>query len=215
MALVFASLAALAGTAAADGDPYSIGARVGGYGFRREGSAGLFEGAGGSAWSECRMNGFGVFGNRTVAGPLFLEAGLDTYFSTDQAEASDLPIDRQSALISAAVGVRTSFTSWLAGYAQLGTGVELTRLAVPYGDSTIRADKVFPEGFAGLGADVRIAKGTVVGASFRALVMANFDYDPTRLEMPSQWVAAPAAGDVFAATPTLAAQAQFYLRKDL
>jgi hypothetical protein len=202
-------------TAAPAPGPYSVGVRVGGYGFRREGDSGLVEGALGSAWSECRMNGLGVFANRTLTGPLFLEAGLDTYFSMEQAMSTDLPIDRQSALASVAIGVRTSFTSWLAGYVQLGTGVELTRLAVPYGDDTIRANKIFPEGFAGVGADFRIGRRTVIGASLRTLVMANFDYDPARLQMPNQWVAAPSSSDVFAATPTLAAQGQFYLRREL
>jgi hypothetical protein len=44
--------------------------------------------------------------------------------------------------------------------------------------------------------------------------MGNFTYDPTRL-MPIQWVAEPTSSQVFDATPTLAAQAQFYLRRDL
>jgi len=33
--------------------------------------------------------------------------------------------------------------------------------------------------------------------------------------MTGPWIAAPSAGDVFSATPTLAAQGQFYLRRDL
>ena len=48
-------------------------------------------------WDECRMNGFGIFGGRTLTGPLFLEGGLDLYGSVDQGrEATDLPIDRHS-----------------------------------------------------------------------------------------------------------------------
>ncbi len=191
---------------------YSVGARVGGYGFRRNEDPGSIEGALGAAWSECRMNGLGVFVHRELVGPWFAEAALDTYFSIGPGEASDLPIDRQSVLLSTAIGARTHFTPWLIGYVQLGGGVELTRLSVPWGDDAIRADKAFPEGFAGLGADVRVARGTFVGASFRTLVMANFNYV---LPMQSAWVAAPSADDVFAATPTLAAQAQFYLRRDL
>jgi len=203
-------LASLIVSTTAAADPMSIGFRIGGYGFRREGASSETQ-----SWDQCRMNGLGLFGNRTVRGPLFVEAGLDTYFSTNQAQPTDLPIDRQSALVSVAGGVRTQVTSWLRGYAQLGVGLELTRVAVPYGDSTIRQDKTLPDGFLGIGGDIRIAHGTYVGASMRTLVMGNFDYDPARLQMTNQWVAPPRASDVFAASPGFAAQGQFYLRRDL
>jgi hypothetical protein len=45
--------------------------------------------------------------------------------------------------------------------------------------------------------------------------MGNFDYDPARLQMSNQWVAAPSSSDVFSASPDLAAQAQFYVRREL
>ena len=208
MRILLASLIAVTSTAAAD--PMSIGFRVGGYGFRREGASSETQ-----SWDQCRMNGLGLFGNRSVRGPLFVEAGLDTYFSTNQAQPTDLPIDRQSALVSVAGGVRTQVTSWLRGYAQLGVGMELTRVAVPYGDSTIRDSKALPDGFLGIGGDIRIADGTYLGASMRTFVMGNFDYDPARLQMTNQWVAPPKASDVFAASPGFAAQGQFYVRRDL
>jgi len=212
MKLAIAIVLVLSASAAAD-ELYSVGARVGGYGFRRAEDPGLLEGAAGAAWNECRMNGFGVFVDRAISGPWFAEAGLDTYFSIGQGEPSDLPLDRESVLLSAAIGARTNFASWLAGYVQVGTGVELTRLSVPYGDDAIRADKVYPEGFAGFGADLRIAHGTYLGASLRALVMANFNYVMPMAQ--NQWVAPPSPANVFAATPSLAAQGQFYLRRDL
>jgi hypothetical protein len=197
------------GAAPSDGT-YSIGFRVGGYGFRRtEGDVGLNE------WNECRMNGLGVFADRALAGPWFAEAGLDTYFSIGQGEATDLPIDRQSVLLSLAGGVRTHFTPWLGAYAQVGAGVELARLSVPYAGSTISADKAMPDAFTGVGLDFRVARHTYAGAAFRVLVMGNFDYNPDQLKMSSQWVAPPPASQVFSATPDLAAQGQFYLRRDL
>lgn len=201
-------------TASAD-ELYSIGARVGGYGFRRAEDPGLTEGALGDSWSECRMNGLGVFVDRMLAGPWFVEGGLDTYFSIGQGEPTDLPLDRESVLLSAAIGARSHFTTWLTGYVQLGGGVELTKLSVPYGDDAIRADKVFPEGFAGVGFDIKIARGTFIGASLRTLVMANFNYQMPSSATMNQWVAAPSPDAVFAATPSLAAQGQFYLRRDL
>lgn len=203
-------LASLVLASTASADPMSLGVRVGGYGFRREGASSQTQ-----SWDLCRMNGLGVFGQRALRGPMFVEAGLDTYFSTNQAQASDLPLDRQSALVSVAAGARTQVTSWLRGYAQLGVGLELTRVAVPYGDSTIRDNKALPDGFFGIGGDIRIAGGTYVGANMRTLVMGNFDYDPQRLQMSNEWVAAPRSSDVFAASPGFAAQAQFYLRRDL
>jgi hypothetical protein len=192
---------------------YDLGVRVGGYGFRREG-----DNRPGEGWTECRMNGFGVFGSRALTGPLFVEAGLDLYTSADfplQAPEGDLPVDRTSGLVSAAIGARTQLTSWLRGYVQLGAGLELTRVSVPYGDTRIRDAKAMPEGFFGVGLDLRVARGTYVGASFRGLVMGNFDYDPSRLDMNQGWAAAPAASEVFAASPDVAAQGQFYVRRDL
>ena len=214
-------------TAAADPDPlvlasgagvqptYDVGFRVGGYGFRREGDKTPGEG-----WTECRMNGFGMFADRVVHGPIYVEAGLDAYSSSNLIESSpstDLPIDRLSGLVSVAGGVRTQLAPWLRAYVQLGAGLELTRVSVPYGDDgqTIRDDKAMPMGFFGVGADLRVARGTYLGATMRMLVMGNFDYDPMRLQMSNQWVAPPSPSDVFAASPDFAAQGQFYVRHDL
>ena len=194
---------------------YDIGFRVGGYGFRRDGDKTAGEG-----WTECRMNGFGVFGDRILRGPLFVEAGLDAYSSSNLVEASpstDLPIDRLSGLVSVAGGIRTQLAPWLRAYVQLGGGLELTRVSVPYGDDgqTIRDDKAMPMGFFGVGADLRVSRGTYVGASMRMLVMGNFDYDPMQLTKPNQWVTPPSPSQVFAASPDFAAQGQFYVRHDL
>src|SRR6187402_3416747 len=71
---------------------YDLGVRIGGYGFKREGDDRPGEG-----WTECRMNGIGVFASRSLVGPLFVEAGLDMYASIDippESAAMDLPIDR-------------------------------------------------------------------------------------------------------------------------
>lgn len=223
-------LASLGGVAAADVPPladaptsvragdgpatWDLGFRVGGYGFRREG-----DNRPGEGWTECRMNGLGVFASRTVKGPIFVEAGLDMYTSADGpigGSENDLPIDRQSGLLSVAAGVRTHVTSWLRGYVQLGVGVELTRAAVPYEDDPIRATKTMPEGFFGVGMDLKIFRQTYVGASFRALAMGNFDYTAAELERneTNGWTR-PMSEDVFDASMDFAAQGQFYVRRDL
>lgn len=181
---------------------YDVGFRIGGYGFRR---------ANGPDWDECRMNGFGVFGSRALRGPLYLEAGLDAYFTKGDARPTDLPIDRESGLVSMAVGARTQFASWARGYLQLGAGMELTRVSVTTNDTTLRDNKVMPEGFFGVGIDLRVARGTYLGMSLRTLVMGNFDYDPAKLM--NQW--APKPEILFDASPDVAAQGQFYVRRDL
>jgi hypothetical protein len=89
-------------------------------------------------------------------------------------------------------------------------------VSVPYADGTLQANKVMPEGFIGVGGDIKIGDRTRFGASIRTLVMGNFNYDAQRLNPSSdQWTASPSADQVFAAEPTLAAQAQFYVRRDL
>ena len=209
-------LVLLVSTASADTEPtYDLGVRIGGYGFKREGDSRPGEG-----WTECRMNGVGVFATRALRGPLFVEGGLDAYSSAEfptGGTSQDLPIDRMSGLVSVAMGARTQVASWLRGYVQLGGGVELTRVSIPYGDlQTLRDNKVMPEGFIGAGLDLRIAHGTYVGASFRTLVMGNFDYDPALLQKMDQWsFGAPDKDKVFDASPDLAAQGQFYVRRDL
>jgi hypothetical protein len=198
-------------TAEAPEPELTVGARIGGSGFRRDGDT-SFTGQ----WDECRMNGVGVFAQKTVLGPLFAEVGLDTYFSTADHQSVDLPIDRQSVLVSAAIGARSQFTSWLGGYIQLGGGAELTKLSVPYADDAIRADKVMPWGFLGVGGELKLGPATRVGATIRTLVMGNFNYDPARLDKNSQmWTSTPTADQVFSASPTLATQMQFFLVHDL
>ena len=197
-------------TSTSTGPTYDLGVRIGGYGFRREGDP-----RPGAGWTECRMNGFGVFGGRTLTGPLFVEAGLDMYSSADVSNPMDLPLDRTSGLVSAAIGARTNVARWLRAYVQLGAGVEITKVSVPYGDTRIRDTKTMPEGFFGAGGELRIMNKTHLGASFRALLMGSFDYDVARLDPNGGWVAPPSASEVFDPSAGVAAQGQFYVRREL
>lgn len=207
--LAIAALVFTASSAYADppGPAYEMGARIGGYGFRRGGAS--------VEWDVCRMNGAGIFGSRSLPGPLFVEAGLDMYSSQGPTQQMDLPIDRTSGLVSTAIGARTNIASWLRGYVQLGAGVELTSVSVPYGDERIRDHKVMPEGFFGVGGELKLMKHTYGGASLRVMLMGNFDYDPQRLDPSNGWIAAPASSEVFDASPDVATQGQFYLRREL
>lgn len=221
--LFVTALAALAGPATAQPDQptatpaptprWDVGARIGGWGYRREGDP-----RAGAGWQAGRMNGVGVFGSRVLTRRLYLEAGLDLYASDNTvlgSPSTDVPADRVSGLTSVAIGARMPLTRWLRGFVQLGAGVEVTRVSVPYGDQRIRDSRVFPDGFIGAGADLRIARGTYLGASFRMLVMGTFNYDKNRLDMSAGWVTTPTPDEVFDATAGLAAQGQFFLRHEL
>lgn len=198
-------------TSRAEPAMYDLGIRVGGYGFRREGDNSD------EGWTECQMGGLGVFASRTLRGPLFVEAGIDAYTSRGDGLPEDLPISRMSGIATVAGGARTHFTSWLRGFVQLGGGVELTRVSVPYGeDQTIRDTQVLPTGFIGFGLDVRLGKKTYVGMNVRTHAMGNFNYKREELEMKEAWgFTTPDEETVFAPSLDFAAQGQFYVRRDL
>ncbi len=192
---------------------FDVGARVGGWGYRREGDPTPVQG-----WRAGRMNGVGVFGSRAVTQRLVVEIGLDLYASDTLLLASpstDVPVDRMSGLVTTAIGARLPLASWLRGFVQIGGGLELTRVSVPYGDQRIRDSRAFPAGFLGAGLDLKIARGTYLGGAFRMLAMGTFHYDRERLDMSAGWVTTPTADEVFDATAGLAAQGQFFLRHEL
>lgn len=194
---------------------YDMGFRVGGYGFKREG-----DNRAGEGWTECRMNGLGVFGSRAIHGPVFIEAGLDLYTSADGPIAGaemDLPIDRMSGIFTIAGGARTRFSSRFGAFVQIGAGVEVTRVAVPYGENeTIRDTKTLPTGFVGFGLDVRLGKKTFLGINLRTHAMGNFNYSRDELEQRDEWgFIPPDKGVVFDASLDFAAQGQFFVRRDL
>lgn len=216
--LVLTSLAAPAAaeptlSSAPPAPRFDVGARVGGWGYRREGDRAPVDG-----WRAGRMNGVGVFASRAVREQLFVEAGLDLYASDDTVLGSpetDVPADRVSGLVSAAIGARIPLARWLRGFVQTGAGLELTRVSVPYGALRIRESRVFPEGFIGAGLDLKVARRTYLGTSFRMLVTGTFQYDRQRLDMSAGWVSPPTADEVFDTSAGLAAQGQFFLRHEL
>ena len=164
------------------------------------------------------MNGIGVFVQRALAHGFFLETGFDLYFSESwpfQPTTTDAPLDRTSGLSISGIGYRTQIVPRIAAYAQLGAGVELTHVAIPYDTSTIDAVRVLPVGFVGFGGDIRIATGTYLGMNLRLDAMGNFNYDAATLKMQPGWTAPPSSSQIFDATLGFAAQMQFYLRRDL
>jgi len=182
---------------------YAFGMRVGGYGFRAP------EADAAHRWSDCRMNGVGLFAERRLSHHAFVEAGTDVYFAdttllADPEQADGM--DRLSGLLTMAAGLRMAPGAWLSGYAQIGAGVELTRVSMgghshdeTMAGVTMEDSRVFPLGFVGFGADVRLTSRLRGGASLRTYLMAHFDH----------------GGDSLDAEPEAANQGQFYLRYSL
>ncbi len=166
------------------------------------------------------MNGVGLFVDRVMRGPILVEAGLGLYARDDflmAGQQGDHPVDRKSALVTTAVGLRKNLSRWLTAYLQVGGGVELTKVSVPYGSNGLKISdaQVLPAAFIGTGGDIRLGAHIRIGANIRFHAMGNFDYDAAKLQMQGNWPTPPPAEVVFAASPDLAAQAQFYVRHDL
>jgi hypothetical protein len=139
-----------------------FGARVGGYGFRGEGSK----------WDDCRMNGFGVFGTLDLTKHAFLELGLDSYqLLRAGGESSDM--DRVSILTSVAGGLRMFPDFFITPYVQIGAGVEWTRVDI----MGQRTTGTYPIGFIGLGAELNLGDHLRAGAVMRMLGMAHPNHD--------------------------------------
>ncbi len=155
----------------------NMGARVGGYGFR-EATHASGEGKSGTGWQACRMNGLGVFANRSLSKTFFVEGGFDTYFTetfpTGEAMGSyDTPIDRSSALLTAAAGARFLTESRLSPYIHIGVGAELTQVSLPA--LGLEDTALLPMGFFGAGVNLRVTEGTMVGGSLRVNAMGYYD----------------------------------------
>ncbi len=176
-ALVIATVLALPASASADPIVDAMGMRVGGYGFR-EATPASGEQPTGTGWQACRMNGIGVFANKSLDKAFFVEGGLDTYFTgefpTGEAMGEyDTPIDRSSALLTIAAGARFYSDSKLSPYLQMGLGAEVTRVSLPA--LALEDSALLPMGFFGAGANLRITDTMQVGASLRVNAMGYYD----------------------------------------
>jgi|GEM_PF-1444016 len=202
-------------TRAADAPRHSFGFRVGGYGFRN-----LQPGQEGE-WNDCRMNGVGVFGQRNLSDHFFAEAALDMYFVDNTILGDDgpeYPLDRESGLLSVAGGARMFPGYRVSPYVQVGIGLELTRAILPAEDE--QHVGVYPMGFAGVGADVRVSDRFALGANFRTNVMRHFDVTYTLVSDPESddWgsfdpnAVPPGENTLDDQSYAFAAQAQFFAR---
>ncbi len=148
---------------------YSFGARAGGYGFRNTEDPQM------GAFDDCRMDGAGVFAQRTLTRYFFAEAGFDLYTARDATpvEGMPAPMDRISGITSVAGGARVPWR-WVQPYVQLGVGLEVTRVEMPEHDLVDRA--LLPMGFVGVGAELWPTEHVSVGANVRTNVMKHFDH---------------------------------------
>lgn len=208
--LLSSSLLAFGQPASADpdGDPvvtasspvkYSFGARAGGYGFRNTQHAGLGE------WDDCRMDGAGVFAQRSFTRHLFAEAGFDLYSARDATPTDEMPapMDRISGITTVAGGARVPWR-WVSPYVQLGVGLEVTRVRMPEHGMDDRA--LVPMGFFGFGAELRATEHLSLGANVRTNVMKHYIHggdghthdaaEPDHSEMKGEFDAA-AQGQLF------------------
>ena len=154
----------------------SVGARLGGYGFRDAASAR----EGQTQWRACRMNGIGVFGEYAFSDTLYAEVGLDAYFvdnwlATDDADANEWAIDRTSMLITGAVGARAWSGKRISPNVHVGLGGEFTKVTV--GDIVTSSERYTkPVAFIGIGGDLNLGK-VLLGMSLRIHSMALFAPD--------------------------------------
>lgn len=137
-----------------------FGARVGGYGFRDPSGET-------NEWSDCRMNGFGVFVTADATRHLFGEAAVDFYQATQ--DTLQAGMDRESRHLLLAAGLRMFPDFVFTPYVQLGGGAEWTRLSIGEGHN----ERIFGMGFVGIGGELNVTRELKLGANLRLLATAQ------------------------------------------
>jgi hypothetical protein len=149
---------------------FSFGARAGGFGFRNT------EHADAGKWDDCRMDGIGVFAQRSLTPHLFAEAAFDLYTAADATPTADMPqpeMDRISGITTVAAGARMPWR-WVAPYVQLGVGLEVTRVEMASHGATDRA--VSPMGFVGFGLEGRPTERFSIGLAARTNLIRHYEH---------------------------------------
>lgn len=138
---------------------WSLGTRIGGYGFRHAGEERL-------EWSDCRMNGVGAFAQATRFDALYLQVSLDGYYATQH--TIDAGMDRMSLLAAGTVGARYENSTPVWPHVELGVGGEVTQVELGGAQDT----RVLPMAFVGVGAELafgRLRFGTTLRVMGTAL----------------------------------------------
>ncbi len=145
-----------------DDSSLGFGARVGGYGFRHVEQSR-------TEWTDCRMDGLGLFTTMAFGKHLFAEGGLDYYQA--HADVVEEGMDRQSLHGTLALGLRMFPDFFLTPHVQLGGGMEWTD--VQMNDTGAESSEVLPTGFLGVGGELNITDSLKVGGNLRMYVMAH------------------------------------------
>ena len=190
-----------------------FGFRVGGYGFREiDGDS--------TAWSDCRMDGMGLFGTLDLNRNLFAELSAD-FYNARHSTVNDERMDRFSAHSLAAIGFRMFPEFVLTPYIQAGGGAEWTRIELH--DTGAEKTAVYPMGFLGFGAEVTIIEHLSLGANVRMLLAAHPEHQHDGSHAHGEALSASGHPQVGTKRLSLesdgvetkmrqAAQAQFFLR---
>lgn len=141
----------------------SIGARVGGYGFRHVTDNQLI------GWDNCRMNGVGVFGNLDFASDTYAELSVDLYHATAQPITQGL--DRLSLHTFGVLGYRMMPDALITPNVHIGGGMEWTKVEV-FGNTDTR---FAPVGFVGAGGEINVREFHF-GLAIRAHLMQLPEY---------------------------------------
>ena len=165
VALALITLAPQLGSAQESSSDIGIGIRVGGYGFREIANDES------TRWTDCRMDGLGLFNTYELGGGFFTEAGLDYYQAIGRV-VDEEGMDRISVSAIGAIGFRMFPWFVISPYVQLGGGVEYSK--VTWTGFETENNGFHPVGFLGIGSDVNIGDHVRLGMNIRALMMAGF-----------------------------------------
>ncbi len=183
------------------GHGFGFGARIGGYGFR-EPKPGEID------WTDCRMDGLGVFATMETDDHFFGEAELDYYQAHGSAVAEGM--DRESAHLLVSVGARMFPHHFLTPYVQVGGGAEWTQLTITATGG--EREELLPAGFIGFGAEVNVTDHLKVGSNLRMFVMAHPAHETSTASPGTSHHALTAADEAVPLDYGAAGQLQFFVR---
>lgn len=142
-----------------------VGFRIGGYGFREIANDDA------TNWTDCRMDGVGVFATWQHGDYFFSEFGLDYYQAVGRV-VSEEGMDRISVHMIGAFGLRAFPAFFISPFIQVGLGAEYTD--VSWSGFDREEGGLFPMGFLGTGAEVSVGDHARFGANLRVYMMAAF-----------------------------------------
>jgi hypothetical protein len=202
-ALTFLATAPASAEQNPDDDTITLGAgaRVGGYGFREVTEEGTL------TWDDCRMDGVGLFGTADFGKYLFAELSLDYYHAIGEVIASGM--DRQSATVLGAAGLRLYPDFIISPYIQAGVGPEWTKISMEAATET----KLLAAAFVGVGGELDMW-GLKLGSNIRVFAMGEPVHGPGPGGHHHQPTVALDGSRAIETEYEVAGQAQFFVRRE-